>query len=232
MDSTINYSNKSLLTNPLQAIDDIIDSNKNDNFDFPLLIDYLSYDYKNEVEEKGLFKNLKTEIFPDLYFSIYEYYVIIPNNSDNIKIVQLHFPFSYKKIDIKPLFNNKAEINIQDKTSSYISSILNKNEFINGVKQIKNYIKNGDIYQANLTREITGKTEYSPIEIAYRLYHSNSIEYGVFAKIENKYLISTSPERFFKISNNKITTSPIKGTIFKSKNGDINKKKHKWTNEF
>ncbi len=225
--STINYSNKKIFTNPLQAIDDIINSNKKDNLDFPLIIGYLSYDYKNEVEEKNLFKNLKTENFPDLYFSIYEYYVIIPNNSDNIKIVQLHFPFSHKKIDINSVinkFSNETKIIMQDRTSSYISSSLNKNEFINGVDQIKNYIKNGDIYQANLTREITGKTEYSPIEIAYKLYHSNSIEYGVFAKIEDKYLISTSPERFFKIINNKITTSPIKGTIFKSKNDDINKK--------
>ncbi len=222
--SAISYSNKSLSANPLQIIDDIINLNKDDKLNFPLLIGYLSYDYKNEVEEKGLYKNLKSDIFPDLYFSIYEYYIIIPNNSENIKIVQLHFPFSHKKIDLNPLFKTKIKINIQNKVTSYISSSLSKNEFIKNVNQIKNYIKKGDIYQANLTREITGKTEYSPIEIAYKLYHSNSIEFGVFAKIENKYLISTSPERFFKISNNKITTSPIKGTIFKSKNDDVNKK--------
>ncbi|MCK5822741.1 MAG: anthranilate synthase component I family protein [Bacteroidales bacterium] len=225
--STISYSNKKLSTNPLNTIDDIINLNKTDNLDFPLLIGYLSYDYKNEVEEKGLYKNLKTSVLPDLYFSIYEYYIIIPNNSDNIKIVQLHFPFSHKKININSVINefkNETKIKIQNKTSSYTSSSLNKNEFISGVNKIKKYIKQGDIYQANLTREITGKTEYSPIEIAYKLYHSNSIEFGVFAKIENKYLISTSPEKFFKISNNKITTSPIKGTIFKSKKNIINKK--------
>jgi len=85
-----------------------------------------------------------------------------------------------------------------------------------GVEKIQECIRSGDIYQANLTREICGKTNLSPSKLAQKLYHSNRIAYGVVACIGQNRLISTSPELFFETQGEIIKTSPIKGTVSRS----------------
>ncbi|MCK4662857.1 MAG: anthranilate synthase component I family protein [Bacteroidales bacterium] len=202
----------------LELIDDILNKNENTNLNTPVLLGYIGYDYKDEIEEKGLFKGLKKDIFPDLYFAIFEYYILFNTGTKNkCTIVKLDFPFTYDKININDVFNNSKLINVTNKKTYYKGTNLSKELYTNLVSKIKDYIKAGDIYQTNLTREINGYTEYSAIEIAWELYKSNIIEFGVISKINGNYLISTSPERFFQIINNKILTSPIKGTIQKTK---------------
>lgn len=205
-------NDKQIAINNFEFINAFLNENKSDYF-LPLIIGYLSFDFKNIVEERGLYKNLRDIQFPLSYFSIFEHYLIIDHQTKEIKHLQLTFPFKYHARAIK--LDEHYVIEDTQLKSYYGKTNMPKQVFCDHVKRIKNYIKAGDIYQVNLTREINGNTELSFQEIAKRLYYSNNIEFGVIAKIENKFLISTSPERFFKIEDEKILTSPIKGTIKK-----------------
>ena len=175
----VKYGDKSEKVNPLELIDEILRIN-NTEINYPLFLGYLSYDYKDKLEENGLFAGLKHGKSPQIHFVIYEYYIITENNNKNFnEIIKLNFEFEYEKFDIEKVFNLEIEKNAGG-SSKYLGSSLSRNEFKNGVEKIKGYVKQGDIYQANLTREITGTTDIKPTELASRLSQSNPIEFGVF----------------------------------------------------
>jgi len=207
----------------LPEIDNFLSLNRSEE-NIPLLLGYIAYDFKDSTEEKGLYGDIHENIFPELCFCIFEYY-IVADNSDNssIKLIRVNYPFKHEKLDADLIFNTKPVISGKGKTI-YKSSSLSKTQFENGVKKIKDYIRKGDIYQTNLTRKINAGTSFKPVELAIRLKDSNSIEFGVFAKIDNKYVISTSPERFFKIGNGILTASPIKGTSPRYKDESLDMK--------
>lgn len=207
--------------NSFEFIDLLKEFNNTDEF-FPLLLGYIGFDFMPYVEEEGLFKGLAQDDFPKFQFSIFEYYIIF--NSDNIQgatLYKCNFPFEYNSVNIT--FKKSNNISNEIKQSFYVDTNMPKSVFISNVERVKKYIHDGDIYQVNLTRQINGTTDYSFEELALKLYHSNNIEFGVIAKINDKFILSTSPERFFKISDNHILTSPIKGTIGKAKNKAENK---------
>ena len=57
--------------NPLNELDELIRQNK----DLPeeiALLGYISYDYKDRFEEKGLYNRREQNIFPDFYFVIFQ----------------------------------------------------------------------------------------------------------------------------------------------------------------
>lgn len=219
------YGKNILGINPVMTFNDIfsLDSFLKENMtdsEFPLVIGYIAYDHKDRLEEKGLFGNLHEDLMPEVEFMVFEYYMIADNSDRSVlKTVKLDLPFKYKAIDPDKMFDHAPE-KLKGGCSKYTGSSLSKLEFEKKVGKIRDYILSGDIYQANLTRKISAETTFSPFELALRLKDSNSIEFGVFAKYGEKYVISTSPERFFKIENSILTSSPIKGTAPRSDDSD------------
>jgi len=184
--------------------------------DTPLVLGHIAYDFKDRLEDQGLYKNVHERIFPEFQFTLYEYYMIA-DNSDRTKIdlIRMDIPRKYDRIDPGSIFKVDP-VRISGGKSVYKGSSLTKEQYQNSVSKIRDYILKGDIYQANLTRKITAETDLTPVELAVRLKNSNSIGFGVFAKSEGKYVISTSPERFLKTDNGILTSSPIKGTVERS----------------
>lgn len=87
-----------------------------------------------------------------------------------------------------------------------------KEEYLDMIKKTRDYIAAGDIFQANITCRFHGKYVGNPFELYVHLRKTTPNPF--FAYLDFKQpIISTSPERFFKIQNNKIFSYPIKGTI-------------------
>lgn len=81
------------------------------------------------------------------------------------------------------------------------------------IKKIRQYLEAGDFYQVNFTCRFKGKTSLSPQTIYSRLRQTSPVPYGAFFNLGDFKIHCASPERFFKIEKNIVTTSPIKGTI-------------------
>ena len=101
-----------------------------------------------------------------------------------------------------------------------------KEEYIRSVEKIKEYIAEGDTYQVNYTIksrfELTGEIE----KLFAQLLFTQSAKYIALINLNEKIIISASPELFFKIEGNKITVKPMKGTIGRGTNraaDEINK---------
>jgi len=199
------------INDPLTELDKILSDYSYLPDDISLL-GYISYDYKDRLEEKDLYVRKEQNIYPDFYFALYEHYIISSRKTDSAQLISLLFPFDHKKV--KPELNKiEFDRHKNSKTAVYKGTSLNKQEYMDAVKKTVQYIKQGDIYQANITRAIYGETPLQPLETALELYHSNRIAYGVFASVPGGFIISTSPEMFFKTENGQIQASPIKGTI-------------------
>ncbi|MBN2656098.1 MAG: anthranilate synthase component I family protein [Spirochaetales bacterium] len=213
------------ISDPVKELDRLVESCS----DLPgetALLGYISYDYKDRFEEPGLFKKRIQGIYPDFYFALFEHYILTDRNRSKGELFTLEFPFAYESLPAEDLAESLSyEILQKDKTENgsgrgtrYKGTSLDRKSFENAVGKTVDYIRQGDIYQANITRAIYGETEQEPLELAMKLYGSNRITYGVFASIPGGQVISTSPELFFRTEKGMITASPIKGTIARGSN--------------
>ena len=86
--------------------------------------------------------------------------------------------------------------------------------FIDGVRRIKRYIVDGDVFQVNLSREWQG--ELSPGSAYADLYASlrrqNPAPFAGLATWNGTAILSSSPERLVRVSGGLIETRPIAGT--------------------
>ena len=97
---------------------------------------------------------------------------------------------------------------------------LNKisNQFKQNIIKIKELIKKGDIFQANLTTkcELESLDEYKYLDIYSKIRTKLKAPFGGIIVSDNndkEAVLSTSPERFIKTDiNNYVETRPIKGT--------------------
>jgi para-aminobenzoate synthetase component 1 len=118
-----------------------------------------------------------------------------------------------------------------------IISNFSKEDYLRAVECAKQYINAGDIYQVNLSQRFHTQIEASPYEIYKRLRKINPAPFSSYLRFDNKYVISSSPERFLSLRSTfestgkhsgnivrNIQTKPIKGTRPRYKDENINAK--------
>jgi para-aminobenzoate synthetase/4-amino-4-deoxychorismate lyase len=86
-------------------------------------------------------------------------------------------------------------------------------DYLAAIEKIKDYIAAGDTYQVNFTDAVTFPTNLTPSTLFTSLSQHQSVAYGAFLNVANHHILSLSPELFFKLDANKITTRPMKGTM-------------------
>src|SRR3989338_4434765 len=80
------------------------------------------------------------------------------------------------------------------------------------VRRALDYIKAGDIYQANLSVRFAAETTESPWALYERLQAINPSPYAAFAELGDLALVSCSPELLLRVRGRDIITRPIAGT--------------------
>jgi anthranilate synthase component 1 len=92
--------------------------------------------------------------------------------------------------------------------------------YLQQVETIKQYIVEGDIFQANLSRpwQLDIDENVSDVTIFNRLASANPGSFAVLAKLPNSTVISSSPERLVSVHHKTIQTRPIAGTRPRSDN--------------
>jgi para-aminobenzoate synthetase/4-amino-4-deoxychorismate lyase len=81
------------------------------------------------------------------------------------------------------------------------------------VARILDYIAAGDVYQINFTYPLIGETALDPVRLYRHLRESQRVPYGALIHDgKGNWILSFSPELFFRIDENIITAKPMKGT--------------------
>lgn len=109
----------------------------------------------------------------------------------------------------------KLEPDIQQTPPSIssFSSNLSELDYITKVKQIKDYITAGDIYQVNLTQRFEAIINGPHLFPLYQILRESSpAPMATYIRLHGREILSSSPETFLKVDGSSIETRPIKGT--------------------
>ncbi|MBL4762230.1 MAG: aminodeoxychorismate synthase component I, partial [Gammaproteobacteria bacterium] len=176
---------------------------------------YLGYELAAEIEP-SLDLPISEYRLPDAMAVRCPVAVIINNKNKSTTIIaepKHQKSFQMLLDDIKTL------VNIPDKTKAVITTNCREakaEKYLNDVTRIKKYIIDGDIFQANLSREWTASLDEnaSTVDIFNQLRESNPAPFAslIYFKDENVSVISSSPERLVAVHHNVIETRPIAGT--------------------
>lgn len=93
----------------------------------------------------------------------------------------------------------------------------------NILREVIGLIYAGDIYQANISRRFCADIPHNfrAFDLYRRLRQINSAPFAAFLNFPDIILASASPERFLQVKDRRVETQPIKGTIPRSMNPEI-----------
>ena len=210
---------------PFKAIKKLIDNYKIKNStNLPYIggaMGYFSYDLVRTIEELPKIAVEQLEI-PDCYLYFYDNAVIKDNLENRTYVTALGIlkksEESIEQIEKKIYEGNKITYStLEEKNNEFVSNFTEK-DYLDSIEKLRAYIKNGDVYIANLTQNFSCETNKTPYEIYKTLRHINPAPFAAFLNVKNFSIISSSPERFLKIKNNFVETRPIKGTRPRGRN--------------
>ncbi len=139
----------------------------------------------------------------------------LPNLAKNDLLVADFLFFIPEEISIinKPAIKNShISSHISHISSKNLTSNLKKEEFMDIVLKAKEYIKAGDIYQANLSQRLETETNCDPLNLYQRLRDINPSPFASYFDLGDFKIVSCSPERLIKLENGIAQTRPIAGT--------------------
>jgi para-aminobenzoate synthetase component 1 len=129
---------------------------------------------------------------------------------DQVSTRDVEAPTSSHKVDT-------SEVPLHQET-------LDKKAFTEKVLKIQQYIRQGDIYQANLARRITVTSQASSLDLFRQLNLVSPTPFPAFIQHCDHAIISASPELYLKMSGREICTQPTKGTRPRSQDASLDEK--------
>ena len=190
-------------------------------------VGYLSYDYGRSFEQIST-RYVKELDMPEGLFTVYDLYVIDDLEKKELYICTGERLHSYEWYESElselagmPDRKNAGGTELPDECEkggkeaggeSFVSSDFTKQEYLEAIHSMIEYIRSGDIYIANMTRQIKVKCDRAPYEVFRYLRRHNPSPFGGYLNEQNFQIISASPERFLRIRAGNVETRPIKGT--------------------
>lgn len=168
------------------------------------LFGHLGYDLKNEMEELSSF-NPDQVNFPDLFF--FEPAVVI-RLTEKEMIIEAEDPeLLFAEIINTPL----PEVSALPVNA--IKSRIDRDEYVNIIRRLKQHILRGDCYEINFCQEFYAEnTVIHPVEVYKKLSAVSPNPFSALYRLHDNWLICASPERFLKKTGNIVLSQPIKGT--------------------
>ena len=170
------------------------------------LFGHLGYDLKNETET--LDSRHRDGIgFPDLHFFVPE--IVLQLDDAEVKIYcdgdaeEIHRQISNCGTTIEPLVQ----------TNAVVKNRINRNTYISIIEKLRQHILRGDCYEINFCQEFyaTGAV-IDPLFMYNRLSSLSPNPFSVLYKLNERFCLCASPERYLKKEGRHVFSQPIKGT--------------------
>lgn len=170
---------------------------------------YIGYDAKNDIENLSS-NNPDGLNFPSVHFyqpemvltAINEELSFFYTDSTTLNSIDQFI----RQIESQHLIESKQNhINFEPS--------VKKDEYLKKVECLMEEIRFGNIYEINFCMEYFSRaSNFNPCTSYIDLNKISSSPFSCFGKFNDKYVLSTSPERFLKKVKNRLYSQPIKGT--------------------
>ncbi len=200
-------------------------------------VGYVGYDIVRTIEHLPNIPKKDVDV-PDLVFMLSDTVIIFDHLKHKIMVCATAFlgrdviynvpakiddAYEEAKRKIYDLIENKIGIVSSDKKLEFEKngkaqfepepvSNFKKEDFKKAVLKCKEYIKAGDILQGVISQRFQKQITCPPFDIYRSLRSINPSPYMFYLKMNDFYLLGSSPETMVKVIDKTITTKPIAGT--------------------
>ncbi len=170
---------------------------------------HICYDYKNVLEPRLSSSHESVSGFPDIRFYIPETVCYITSLSGELMIETTGSPDEiYDAITKADNFTHSEKI-----PSLKFSALTDKQTYIETIDKLRAHIAAGDCYEINYcTCGYVDDVVVDPIAAYSALNKLSPAPFAAYYRLDDKYLMCASPERYLKKTGTKILSQPIKGT--------------------
>lgn len=105
---------------------------------------------------------------------------------------------------------------------------VTQEEYRTSIQRIKEEIAKGNTYQANYTIRLNSQFQGAPLAFFNKMKKAQEAQYCAYIHTGDYSILSASPELFFHIEGNYITTRPMKGTVKRGKTFEEDRAQAEW----
>lgn len=168
------------------------------------MLGFFSYDLKDEIEDL-------TTPFPNrVGFPMSSFFVpatVLRFANGQVEIQGESPELVYEKIlsTLLPSSSPLGPLSLQKRMS--------KADYMESFALMQQHIQQGDIYEVNLCQEFYAEeVDLDPLSVYEKLSETSPTPFSVFFKLDDRYILSASPERFLAKRGSTLISQPIKGT--------------------
>ena len=202
--------------NPFKILDELLTRNKVvEKTNIPLIggcMGYISYDTGRIIEKISDSSDEDFKI-PHMKFVFYRNIIIF----DLMENKQYISYFADEEKTVEGIIEKIEQIEVKKEEFSYnqedkFISNFTKESYKKSITRLKEYIRSGDVYIANMTQRFYCHNEEDSFTIYKKLREINKAPFSAYLNFHDFQIISSSPERFIQIKDGIAHTRPIKGT--------------------
>ncbi|NLH02320.1 MAG: anthranilate synthase component I family protein [Clostridiales bacterium] len=183
------------------------------------LIGYFSYAMFSYAEPALI---IKRGNFHDFEVMLFDKVIVFDHHRSkiiaivNVKTDTLEKNYAKAAEDIKQIFallEDKSTVKIpESRIKAEFKCGMSKEEYCLAVERAKAHIRNGDIFQAVISRQFCAEHEGSLIGPYRVLRASNPSPYMVYMKTDGLELVCSSPETLVRLHGGRLATFPVAGS--------------------
>jgi anthranilate synthase component 1 len=170
------------------------------------MVGYFSYDSARYLEE---LPNHSTDdlALPDFEFGVYDDGIVF----DHLTGLAYYYWYGDSRIrEVEGIVRKRGEADTL--TADGLSMNLTQGEFEENVRKTKRYIKDGDIFQAVISKRFEFSFKGDLVNFYRVLRKINPSPYMYFLKMKDRAIVGSSPEMLGRVHGAYAETFPIAGT--------------------
>ena len=180
-------------------------------------VGYLSYDLVRQFESLSCYAEDDLQC-DDLYFLVFHDLFVYDDKTQTLFIMIRERQEQAAKERIRQYESRSfVEPRTLDEVKDNRFYSMNEKEFVDAVEKVKNYIRQGDVFQVNLSVRKSDPLKTTPLNIYEKVREINPSPYMAYFHVPELQLVSASPELLVKKRGRKVSTRPIAGTRSRGK---------------
>ncbi len=178
-------------------------------------IGYFGYDLGRRIERMPVIAE-DLEGLPEMAIGIYDWSLVVDHQERRSRLVGSN-PARLERF--RRLLLGEGEANARTppakpyRVLGEVCSNMSHGEYLAALDRIKRYILDGDCYQVNFAQRFSVAAEGDPWQAYQVLRQLNAAPFAAYLNTPHCQVLSSSPERFLQLRDDRVETKPIKGTV-------------------
>jgi len=172
---------------------------------------YFGYDWGRRLEGLAALRG-DDILLPDLAVGIYGWAVLVDHSQGQCWLIEqsgCEAPRTLLAPDAPvtpPVYGPSFQV------LSSVGPDMPRATYARGFERIQHYLREGDCYQVNFTQRFSARHVGDPWDAYCRLRARNPAPFSAYMQLPHGAVLSSSPERFLRLTHGMVETKPIKGT--------------------